>query len=169
MKIVPWKNKSGETLPSRWPLGEFRSEMNRLFDSFLREPFGSLSDSVSDTVSAWGRWSPSVDVTENDAAITVRTELPGIDPNELNITVTGDRLTIAGEKKETTEKNDENVYHRESRYGSFSRTVPLPATVDQQEVTAEYTRGVLTVTLKKSPVATAKKILVKTGGGAEKT
>ena len=76
--------------------------------------------------------------------------------------MTGDRLTIAGEKKETLEKKDQDVHHREIRYGSFSRTVLLPASVDQQEITADYSQGVLTINLKKTPAATAKKIRVQT-------
>jgi len=159
MSFVPWKNKSGQTPESRSPLIEFRSEVNRLFDSFLREPFGSLSDSIS----SWGRWAPALDISESDTTVIVRAEIPGVDPKDLDITVTGDRLTIAGEKKETVEKKDRDVFHCESRYGSFSRTVPLPATVDQQAVNAEYTHGVLTVTLKKTPAAAAKKIMVKSG------
>jgi len=158
MSLVPWKNKSGETPEGRSAMTEFRSEVNRSFDSFLREPFGSLGDSIS----SWGRWAPVLDVSESDTAVIVRAELPGVDPNDLDITVTSDRLTIAGDKKETVEKKDRDVFHRESRYGSFSRTIPLPATVDQQAVNAEYTNGVLTVTLKKTPAAAAKKIMVKT-------
>jgi HSP20 family protein len=140
---------------------EFRSEVNRLFDSFLREPFGSLSDSLSDTMTAWGRWVPTVDVSETESSIVVRAELPGLEPNDFDITVTGDRLTIAGEKKETVEKKDQDIHHREIRYGSFSRTVPLPSNVDQQDVSANYAQGVLTVTLKKTPAAQVKKIRVK--------
>jgi HSP20 family protein len=162
MNIVPWKSKSVDTPQGRSPLVEFRSEVNRLFDSFLREPFGSLSDTLSDTVSGWGRWAPTVDVSENETVVIVRAELPGIVPHDLDISVTGDRLTIAGEKKETVEKKDQDVYQRESRFGSFSRTISLPASVDQQQMSAEYTNGVLTVTLKKSPSATAKKIPIKT-------
>lgn len=137
---------------------EIRSEMNRLFDSFLREPFGTISDSFKD----WGRWSPSLDISQSDTAVTVRAEVPGVDPKEIDITITGDRLTISGEKKETVEKKDQDVYQRESRFGSFSRTLQLPTSVDPQQVTADYANGVLTVTLKKTPAATAKKIPVKT-------
>jgi HSP20 family protein len=160
MNLVPWKNKSGELQEGRWPMGEFRSEINRLFDSFWREPFGVLSESVS----GWGRWVPALDVSEDDTHVTVRAEVPGVDPNEIEITVTGDRLTIAGEKKETVEKKDQDNSYRESRYGSFSRTVRLPASVDSQHVTAEHVNGVVTITLKKTPAATAKKIRVKSSG-----
>jgi HSP20 family protein len=163
MSLISWKNKSAQ-MPERLSTGlsDFRSEMNRLFDSFLREPFGTLSDSLSDSLSNWGRWSPSLDISENETTVTVRAELPGVDPQEIEITVTGDRLSIAGEKKETVEKKDQDVHQRESRYGSFSRTLQLPAGVDSQQVTAGYANGVLTVTLQKTPAATAKKIPVKT-------
>jgi HSP20 family protein len=159
MSIIPWKNKTTESGTSREsPLAEIRTEVNRLFDSFLREPFGSLSDSFN----SWGRWSPALDVSQSDTTVTVRAELPGVDPNEIEITVTGERLTIAGEKKETVEKKDQDAFHRESRFGAFTRTLQLPTSVDPQQVTAEYANGVLTVTLKKTPAATAKKIPVKT-------
>jgi HSP20 family protein len=162
MSLIPWKNKSTGQQENRLsPLVDFRSEMNRLFDSFLREPFGSLSD----TVTSWGRWAPTLDVTENENAVMVRAEIPGVDPKEIDITVTGDRLTISGEKKETLEDKDREVYHRETRYGSFSRTVQLPAGVDAEKVSADYANGVLTVTLQKTPAARAKKISIKTAQG----
>jgi HSP20 family protein len=160
MSIIPWKNKSGELQEGRgWPMGDFRTEINRLFDSYWREPFGALSESMNN----WGRWMPALDVSESDSHVTVRAEVPGVDPKELEITVTGDRLTIAGEKKETVEKKDQDTSYRESRYGSFSRTVKLPTSVDSEHVTAEHANGVVTITLKKTPSATAKKIQVKTG------
>ena len=160
MNIVPWKNKSGEMSEGRSSMNDFRSEINRLFDSFWREPFGTLSESVGN----WSRWAPALDISESDTAITVRAEVPGVDPKEIDITVTGDRLTISGEKKETVEKKDADAFHRESRYGSFSRTVRLPTSVDTQHVSAEHANGVVTITLKKTPAATAKKIRVKTSG-----
>jgi HSP20 family protein len=159
VSIIPWKNKTSEEPATRESsLTEFRSEVNRLFDSFLREPIGTLSDSLT----AWNRWGPALDVSQSDTTVTVQAELPGVDPNEIDVTVTGDRLTIAGEKKETVEKTNQDIFHRETRYGSFSRTVQLPASVDPQQVSAEYANGVLTINLKKTPNATARKILVST-------
>jgi HSP20 family protein len=156
VNIIPWKNKTSEgTAPTAT---EFRSEVNRLFDSFLREPFENLSDSFS----ARNRWAPSLDVSQTDCTVTVHAELPGVDPKEIDLTVTGDKLTIAGEKKETVEKTSQDVFHRETRYGSFSRTVQLPSSVDPQQVSAEYVNGVLTVSLKKTPNATARKIPIST-------
>jgi HSP20 family protein len=165
MSLVPWKNKSGDGSQNRLSnMGDFRSEVNRLFDSYLREPFGALSESVN----TWGRWAPSLDLSESNTAVTVRAEVPGVDPKDIDITVTGDRLTIAGEKKETVEKKDRDAHYTESRYGSFSRTVQLPASVDPNDVVAEHANGVLTITLKKTPAAMAKKIPVKTGSQSHK-
>ncbi len=159
MAFIPWKNKSDQSPDGGLsPMGELRSEMNRLFDTFLREPFGTLSESLN----SFGRWAPALDVAETDKAITVRAELPGVDPKEIDITITGDRLTISGEKKETVERKDKDYSHRESHYGSFSRSVQLPTEVDPQQVNAEYDNGVLTVTLQKAPGTVAKKIQVKT-------
>ncbi len=161
MTLVPWKNKSGETPDGKVsPLVEFRSEVNRLFDTFLREPLGALGESFKE----FGRWSPALDMAESDTEVTVRAEVPGVDPSEIDLTVTADRLTIAGEKKETTERTDRDVCHRETRYGSFSRTVQLPVSVDAANVQADYANGVLTVKLKKTPSAVVKKIPVKVNG-----
>jgi hypothetical protein len=71
-----------------------------------------------------------------------------------------------GEKKETVEKTSQDVFHRETRYGSFSRTVQLPSSVDPQQVSAVYANGLLTVSLKKTPHATARKIPISTNAPA---
>jgi len=159
--MIPWKNKTSEGTgaPS---LAEFRSEVSKLFDSFLREPVGTLSE----TINAWNRWGPALDVSQTDTTVTVHAELPGVDPNEIEVTVTGDRLTIAGEKKEASERTDQDVFHREMKYGSFSRTIQLPTTVDANEVSADYANGVLTVSLKKTPNSAARKIPISTGMGS---
>jgi len=137
---------------------DFRSEVNRIFDSFMREPLGTLSE----TFGSRNRWAPSLDISQTDTAVTVQAELPGMDSSEIEVTVTGDRLTISGEKKETVEKANQDIFHRETRYGSFSRAVQLPASVDPQQVSADYANGVLTVSLKKTTNAAARKIPIST-------
>ena len=134
-----------------------RSEIDRLFDSFVREPFGALD------WPSWGggKWSPAIDVAESDKEVTVRAELPGIDPKDLDVTVSGGQLMISGEKKESSETKDKGVYHSETRYGSFHRTVPLPEGVDTEHVDAQYAHGVLTLRLAKTPQAATKRIEVK--------
>jgi HSP20 family protein len=130
--------------------------MERLFDSFMRDPGAVLDWS-------FGRrgWEPTVDVAENDQEVTVRAEVPGIKPEELTVTVSGKQLVLAGEKKEESEDQGKGYHRVESRYGSFRRSIPLPEVVDQNQVEAEYANGVLTIRLKKSPAAAPKKIEVK--------
>ena len=134
-----------------------RSEIDRLFDSFVREPFGALD------WPSWGggKWSPAIDVAESDKEVTVRAELPGIDPKDLDVTVAGNQLVLSGEKKESSETKDKGFYHSETRYGSFHRTVPLPEGVDTEHVDAQYANGVLTLRLAKTPQAATKRIEVK--------
>jgi HSP20 family protein len=139
------------------PLGALRNEMDRVLDSFLREPFG---------MSEWpqwatGKWSPAIDVVEDDKELTVRAELPGIDPKDLDVTVTGNQLVLSGEKRESTEHNGKDYHHSETRYGSFRRTIPLPEGVDTENVDAQYANGVLTLRLNKTAPAAQKRIEVK--------
>lgn len=161
MALIPWKNKrhsqnGGDVAPYA-PLIELRSEMDRLFDSFLRDPWGSLTESLGGERG----WLPAVDVSESDQEVTIRAEIPGIDPKDLDISVSGNRLTLAGEKKDQTEKQGKNFYHAESRYGAFRRSIELPAGVDTNQIRAEHSHGVVTIRLKKTPAATPKKIEVK--------
>jgi HSP20 family protein len=158
MNLIPWKNKSTEeTSGGSTALSTLRSDMDRLFDAFVREPFGALDWSFGSS----GAWSPAVDLAESDTEYTVRAELPGLDPDDLNVSVTENQLTLSGEKRETSEKKEEGYYHSESRYGSFCRSIPLPGAIDSSQVDAEYKNGVLTVHLAKSPENTPKHIDVK--------
>lgn len=156
MAIIPWRNKNRDG-GSLAPLAELRTEMDRLFESFMREPFGALSERFGAEVP----WVPSIDVAENDKEVTVRAELPGIDPKDLDITVAGNRLMLAGEKKESSEKRDKQFYQVESRYGAFRRVIELPADVDADQVSAGYDNGVLTIRLKKTKAERSKRIEVK--------
>jgi HSP20 family protein len=156
MALIPWRNK-GRDGGALAPLSDLRHEIDRMFDAFTRDPWGSLSEFGGSKA-----WFPAIDVAENDREVIVRAEVPGIDPKELDITVTSDRLTLSGEKKETTERKDKDFYQSETRYGSFSRSVDLPSGVDTEHVTAEHTNGVVTIKLKKTAAAATKKIQVKT-------
>jgi HSP20 family protein len=113
---------------------------------------------------AWptGRLIPSVDLSETPKALEVRVDLPGVKPKEIDIQVSGNLLTISGEKKEEKEEKGK-TFHRIERYsGSFSRTMALPCAVNEDEVAAEYHDGVLTITLPKTEEAKTRKITVKT-------
>jgi HSP20 family protein len=157
MGLIPWKGKQREGERTESPLVALRSEMDRLFDTFLREPFGE----VDWPFVGQGRWSPTVDIAETDDQVTVRAEVPGIDPKDLEVSVSGNQLVLSGEKKESTEDRGKDYYQSESRYGSFRRCVRLPEGIDSENVDAQYANGVLTLRLKKVPSAVPKRIEVK--------
>ena len=156
--MVPAEKKS---VPARreeyHPFSLLRQEMNTLFDNFFRgfelEPFKGR----------FGAFSPSIDVKESDKDISVTAELPGLDDKDIHVSLSGDSLTIKGEKKEEKEEKGKDYYRMERSFGSFSRTIPLPAEIDVDKVKAEFKKGLLTVTLPKSEKAIKekKKISVK--------
>ena len=158
MGLIPWRSKLRERGSEETsPLAALRTEVDRLFDSFIREPLGGLDWSFGG-----GRpWSPAIDVAENDAEVMIRAELPGIEPEDLEVSVSANQLVLSGEKKESREEQGKDFYHSERRFGAFRRSVPLPQGVDPEKVEAEYTNGVLTIHLKKSPAVPAKRIEVK--------
>lgn len=104
---------------------------------------------------------PAFDISETDKEIHVKAELPGMDPNEIEITLTGDLLTIKGEKKEEKEEKGQNFHRRERRYGSFSRSFRLPVEVKADSINAGYKDGVLTVTMPKAEEEKGRRIEVK--------
>jgi HSP20 family protein len=131
--------------------------VDRLFDSFLREPFGGL-----DWPSGWSsKWSPAIDVSEDDKEVVICAELPGIDPKDLDVSVVGNQVTLRGEKKESSERKEKGFRQTETRYGSFHRIIPLPEGVDTEKVEAQYANGVLTLRLPKTVPTAAKRIEVK--------
>ncbi len=157
MRPIPWRGKQRETEQTESPLVALRSEMDRLFDTFLREPLGSIDW----TFAGQGKWAPTIDVAESDDEVVVRAELPGIDPRELDVSVSGNQLVISGEKKEATERQGKDFHQNESRFGSFRRSVRLPEGIDTEKVDAQFANGVLTMHLKKIPSALPKRIDVK--------
>lgn len=157
--LIPWraKQQGNGDREHAWlsPVEQFHSEVDRLFDRFFSDDWRTPA-----LWPEWENWSPSLDVTETDNEVTIRAELPGVDPKDLDISVTGELLTLSGQKKQTTERKDKNVYHSECRYGSFRRSIPLPAEVKADDVTAEYKNGVLSIRLKKESAGQTKRIPV---------
>ena len=161
MSLIPFRTKrsSGMEPANLTTMADFRNEMNRLFEGFFSRPL---------TGPSWfetgepGQWIPAIDLSESGSEIHVRAELPGIDPKDVDVSVTEDRLVISGEKKSQTEKTTDGWTHRESHYGSFSRAIPLPEAVDPAKVTARYDKGVLTGELTKSPSAPSRTVPVLT-------
>ena len=148
MALIPWR---GRTTPST-TLVSLREEMNDLLNRFwasAAEPFGLAE------------WAPVVDVSETADAVLVHAEVPGIDPKNLDIAVTGDVLTVRGEKKDETEQKGRNYHRVERRYGAFTRSLTLPASVDADKVEAKVKNGVLEIRLPKREEAKARRVEVK--------
>jgi HSP20 family protein len=135
------------------PFGTLRSEMDRLFDSFM----GGLPTFPSMFGPGGSRGfalSPSMDVKETNKEIVVETELPGLDEKDISLTVQNGVLTIQDEKKLDYDEEKENYHVMERRYGSFQRSLRLPDTVDDTKINAHFDNGVLKVTLPKRPELT---------------
>jgi HSP20 family protein len=159
--LIPWRNKIrevGDDATGESAITRFHSEVDRLFERFFGESFWGSSRFFPEWRPWALSWTPSLDVSESEDAITVRAEVPGVDPKDIDISVSGDVLIISGEKKEEREERRENYYRAERSFGSFRRSIPLPASVDRDKISAEYEKGVLTVRLAKSEQAVAKRI-----------
>lgn len=119
-------------------------DIDRLFDDFFRDfslsPFGQ----------SWGGFNPCIDVTESDQEYKVSAELPGLDDNDIKVTLANDVLTISGEKKKEIEDKGQNYYRMEHSYGSFQRSIPLPPDIETDKIDATFKKGVLTISLPKS-------------------
>ena len=146
----------------RWnPMREAAELMNE-FDRVLEYPLlrqrWGMPLRTNEVV---GSWNLALDVAEKGDVFTVKASLPGISPDDLNVTLEDNVLTIQGETKED-ETIEENSYHiRERRYGSFSRSVRFPVAVEGDKVEAEYENGVLTLTIPKAEAVKPKRIAVK--------
>jgi HSP20 family protein len=127
-----------------------REAMSHLFD----EAFTPMS--MMRTMGA-----PSVDLYQTDDDIVVRASLPGMKADDVQISITGDILTVKGEFKEKQDKKEKSYHLREHRYGSFERTLSLPGLVESDKAHADFEDGILTITLPKSEAIKPKTITVK--------
>jgi HSP20 family protein len=141
----------------RW--SPFREMMN-LRDEFDRVFEESLNVLPGDR---WGRgsnWGLALDVVENEDSFVVQASVPGIDPDDLEITLTDNVLTIKGERKEEKEINEERYHLQERRLGSFCRSFMLPVKVQEEGIEATCENGVLTVEVPKAEEVKPKRIAV---------
>ena len=115
----------------------------------------------------WPAWpnanQPAVDVVEEENQFVMKAEMPGMKPEEVNVSVDGNVLTLKGEHKASEEQNLEGYRRIQRRYGRFERKFTLPQTVDGSKVDASLENGVLTITLPKSRDTTARRVQVKAG------
>jgi HSP20 family protein len=151
MDLVPFRR--WRPSESRRDVPSLRREMDTFFDRFFRDmPWTGWEGE---------EWLPSVNVSETDGDIKVKAELPGLEAKDIDISVSGDVLTIKGEKKEEKEEKEEKYYYKEQYSGSFQRCIRLPAEVQSDKVDAKFKNGVLNVVLPKSKESETKKIKVK--------
>lgn len=151
--VVPWRPFSEM---ARW-----EQQMERLFDDLFTRRLRPMWDErwwpgKSATVSI-----PAVDLYEDQDAIVVKVELPGMEKNDIEVNVSDSFLTIKGEKKREKEIKEENYYRAERSYGSFSRTLELPKGVQAEKAQASFKEGVLEVRLPKTEEAKKKQIKLK--------
>lgn len=128
------------------PLDAFQQEMNQLFDDFFRG-FG-LKPSP-ETAGALSAFTPQIDMSEDDKSVKVIAELPGMNEKDIDINLSKDSLTIKGQKKEEKEQKGEQTYYAERSFGSFTRVIPLPTEVNPDKAEANFSNGVLTVSMPK--------------------
>lgn len=134
---------------------EIDSIFSRFTPNLLNQEFGTFAgESLIE-------FTPVVDINESDDAVHVRAELPGLEKDQISIDVSGQTLTLSGEKKHEEEKKEGGYYSRERSFGHFSRQITLPAEVDMDKTTADYKNGVLHINLPKTASAARKKIKVK--------
>lgn len=136
------------------PLDDLRSEMERLWDRFF--PQAAADPDAAGAESA--PWIPAVDVGESAGEVSVRVELPGVEPADVDLSVVGDELTIAGEKKLVADPAEGPRKCAECTFGAFHRVVRLPAEVEADAASAEFKHGVLCIKLRKVASVTPKKI-----------
>jgi HSP20 family protein len=150
------------TVLTRWePFREFttlQDRMNRLF----RDSFDGREESLTTS-----SFAPAVDVYEDEHNVTLKIEVPGVDEKDIDVRVENHTLTVHGERKFEKEEKEENYRRVERQYGSFTRSFTLPNTVDTENVSANYEKGVLKIKLAKKAEAKPKQIKVNVG--SEKT
>jgi HSP20 family protein len=133
---------------TRRPLESF--QILRRLNNVLDEAFGAWPLQQDESGAISSAWLPAVDVFEDKDAVKIVAELPGVKPEDVELSLENNLLTIRGEKKQEAEERSERVHRYERSYGSFERAFMLPTTVDGDKISAEYRHGVLTVTVPKA-------------------
>jgi HSP20 family protein len=138
-----------------FPIFSLRQEIDRLFDDMSGAGRG-------------GRWMPAVDVREDQKNIAVDIELPGIKPEDVNVSVENGMLSVSGEKRAERKEGEEGRYHTVERsYGSFFRSFQLPQGVDESQITADFHDGVLTIDIPKAALPQPRRIQISGAKGEQ--
>lgn len=146
------------TTLSRWEPFRELTDMRRMMDRMFDDPFFKAMEWPRGNSGAYGL---ALDVAEQEDAYVVKASVPGVNPEDVEVTLSDNVLTIKGESKADQEIKEEHYHLRERRYGSFMRSVTLPVTVEADRVEATHENGVLTLRLPKAEAVKPKKIAVK--------
>ncbi|MET3457322.1 Hsp20/alpha crystallin family protein [Pseudomonas kilonensis] len=163
VKKMPVKTADNAPHPAKtdlWhPLEKLRQQVDHLFDDFNRGTgLSPFSRGLFDVEPFWRRELstsslPAVDISEKEKSFEITAELPGIDQKDIEIRLANGNLIIKGEKKETKEEKKKGYHLSERHYGAFERVFNLPKGVDSDKIEAQFSKGVLTLTLPKKPEA----------------
>ena len=153
MALVRWE-------PVR-ELTTLQNEMNRLFSSFFDTPAGGGNGSTQ----GLRRWVPAMDLVETDDHFVLKADLPGLGPDDVNIEVADNVLTISGERKVEHETEREGFYRVERASGSFRRSLTLPEGVNLEDIAANFDNGVLEIRIPKPEERKPRKVSISVGGG----
>jgi HSP20 family protein len=160
-KKAPGKER-GEVAVHRPPrLPMMFDELDRMFNRFLGRPFGLMRWPRPMWPEEIGAGFPSVDIFEDKDKIVVKAEIPGVNKEDLDVNVTEDAIVISGEKKKEEKVEEKDYYRYERSYGSFHRSLPLPAEVQSDKAKAKFKDGVLEITVPKTSEAKKKEVKVK--------
>jgi len=125
-------------------LAELSGMRNRLNRLFSQDEFWSY-----DTQAGAMEWVPAVDIIEGEREITIKAELPGVEPKDVSISLANNVLTLKGHRESEKEVRKENYYRMERATGAFARAFTIPVSIDSDAVTADFKNGLLTITLPK--------------------
>ncbi len=148
----------------RWePVAELntiQNEMNRLFNNFFDAPTGHNGNGSGTS----RRWIPAMDLAETPDHYVLRTDLPGLSDEDVNVQLEDNVLTISGERKTEQQTEQEGYYRLERAFGGFSRSLTLPDGVDADSVQGHFDRGVLEITIPKPEQKKPRQVQIKLGG-----
>ncbi|HAL56278.1 MAG TPA: hypothetical protein DCP63_07350 [Bacteroidetes bacterium] len=154
MSLIRW-NPSRDLAAWSSDIFNMQREINRLFDTFVR------GGTQADESFGLTYWTPAVDIAERDNEYVVKVDLPGVEKDDVKITLVSGVLTIRGEKKQENESKTGSFHRIERSYGSFQRSFTLPSSVRNDGIDAVYKDGILTITLPKAEEAKPKQIEVR--------
>ena len=142
--LIPWREKSPSLGHGDFTdlFQNFRREVDRMFDTFSEGFDGERPN-------AWSSLKPALDVSETEKDLLISAELPGVSEKDVEVMLTGDLITVKGEKKAEHEEKNGGVWYAERRYGSFSRSMRLPFEVTDEKIDARFENGVLVIRIPK--------------------